>query len=97
MKLEMVPQLHMQQTLSQRLQQSAQILQLSVQELQTLVQDSLQDNPLLEPGPEPAPPAPIREGLSHPVSSESAHFADNYDTSKAIRSRDEQILDHVRL
>lgn len=56
MKLEMVPQLHMQQTLSQRLQQSAQILQLSAQELQTLVQDSLQDNPLLEPGPEPAPP-----------------------------------------
>ena len=97
MKLEMVPQLHMQQTLSQRLQQSAQILQLSVQELQSLVQDSLQDNPLLEPGPEPAPPAPVREGLSQPVSSESAHFADNYDTSKAIRSRDEQILDHVRL
>ncbi|EKU29332.1 hypothetical protein C660_15529 [Alcaligenes sp. HPC1271] len=64
MKLEMVPQLHMQQTLSQRLQQSAQILQLSAQELQTLVQDSLQDNPLLEPAPEPA--APVREGLSHP-------------------------------
>ncbi|MDH4868591.1 RNA polymerase sigma-54 factor, partial [Alcaligenes nematophilus] len=95
MKLEMVPQLHMQQTLSQRLQQSAQILQLSAQELQTLVQDSLQDNPLLEPAPEPA--APVREGLSHPVSSQSAHLIDKHDISPAPRSRDEQILEHVRL
>lgn len=99
MKLELVSQLQVQQNLSQRLQQSAQVLQLTVQELQDLLQNSLKDNPLLEPEPEielfPVPE--VREGRARPL---AEGFLDQSDTvwlDSAPRSRDEQILDNIRM
>ncbi len=99
MKLEMVPQLQIQQNLSQRLQQSAQILQLSVQELQELLQASLQENPLLEPSPDVEPVIYVREGAARPLSSERSQFPAPLDTEmgKVLYTRDEQIMEHVRL
>ncbi len=97
MKLELVPQLQIQQNLSLRLQQSAHILQLSVQELQTLLQDSLQNNPLLEPEPEPDPAPPVREGLTRSTHHDDGGLPSQDYLGSAPRSRDELILENVRL
>ncbi len=97
MKLELVPQLQMQHTLSQRRQQSAHILQLSVQELQTLLHESLQDNPLLETTAEAELDYTVREGVTPPRSSHSNDFSPPGDINSSLRSRDEQIMENVRL
>ena len=99
MKLELVSQLQTQQNLSQRLQQSALVLQLTVQELQDLLQDSLKDNPLLEPEPdtEPLSLPEVREGPARPPAGGLSDQSPTDWLDSAPRSRDEQILDNIRM
>ncbi|NQU09532.1 RNA polymerase sigma-54 factor, partial [bacterium] len=90
--LQQVQRLSLQQILAPQLQQSLQLLQVSTLELQSLIQDELQQNPLIEEMPKEEPRVEVEAGNEpeDPASSKAKEDADFKEEFEVLAKLDEE-------